>query len=154
MNIKELFYEVDTRKHQQLVAKIMLNAVRMITDRAVNHDASKLYDSERRWYVNPVYRLNTEKVPYGSDYYKELTEQMGPGWEHHQSVNDHHVSEVNQLKTMSLISLLEMCCDWIAASRRQGNDPALPLDSLVEKSGMGKDLQEIIKNTLVILDRA
>jgi hypothetical protein len=72
-SLKELYYEADTRKHQQFVARLLIAAAKRMLARAVSHDKSKLKEPERSHYVGPVYALNTEAVPYGSERYKELT---------------------------------------------------------------------------------
>src|SRR5215210_7069240 len=89
-DVKELFYEADTRKHQQWVAEQLIACAKRLLDRAVSHDASKFSEVERKSYVEPVWELNTREVEYGSDEYKRLTAQMGEGWEHHKMYNTHH----------------------------------------------------------------
>jgi hypothetical protein len=160
-SMKELYFEADTRKHQQIVASILLSFAKNLIDRAINHDASKLVEPERSHYVDPVFYLNTKNVEYGGDLYKELTAQMGEGWEHHKSVNDHHieffipysVQTLNDpLRALDLFALVEMLADWIAASRRRGNDSAKALTYLNEKFGVDEQLQAIIRNTLAMME--
>ena len=158
---KELYYEMDTRKHQQVVAELLISFAKKLLDRAIKHDASKLKEPERSYYIEPVYALNTEEVPYGSERYKELTKQMGEGWDHHKAVNDHHieffipysVQTLNDpLKAMDLFALVEMLADWIAASRRRNNSSTKALDFLKEKYGVDHQLEMIIRNTLAMME--
>lgn len=155
-DIKELFYEADTRKHQQWVAEQMILCAKNLLDRAVVHDASKFSEIERKSYVGPVWELNTREVAYGSDEYKELTSQMGEGWEHHKAQNAHHPENVKATSPefshdifsgMNLFDLMEMLCDWIAASRRRGNEPSLPLENY-RKDGLSEQLECVLRNTL------
>jgi hypothetical protein len=153
MNEKELFFEVDTRKHQQKVVEWMNVAVMELIERMVNHDLSKFSSSEKDFYIDPVYELNTQEVSYGSDRYKELIKQMGDGWKHHKQVNDHHPEHFGEkpFDQMNLFQLLEMCCDWIAASERRNNDPTLPLahyEDEQDEQGMSKQLALILKHTI------
>jgi hypothetical protein len=159
MDIKELYYEVDTRKHQQLVAEKLIKFTQKLLDRAMKHDASKLEEPERSHYIGPVYELNTGEVPYGSDRYKELCKQMGAGWDHHKFANDHHidffepysVQTLNDpIRAMDLFALVEMLADWIAASKRRGNNPGDALKFLKEKHPMDEQLEAIILNTLAM----
>lgn len=161
MNEKELFYEADTRKHQQIVAKYMIAIAKRIYDRAMVHDASKLQEPERSYYIDPVFSLNNENVEYGSERYKELTAQMGKGWDHHKTHNDHHVEFFepyavqtlnDPIRAMDMFALLEMLCDWIAAAQRKGNAPVDAFKFLVEKHPMDEQLQEVIKNTLAMIE--
>uniref|UniRef100_A0A6M3K9K7 Uncharacterized protein n=1 Tax=viral metagenome TaxID=1070528 RepID=A0A6M3K9K7_9ZZZZ len=160
MDIKELYYEADTRKHQQIVAAKLIAVAKRFLDRAVKHDSSKLDEPERSAYINPVYALNTEEVPYGSDRYKELTDQMGEGWEHHKSVNDHHieffipysVQTLNDpIRAMDMFALIEMLCDWIAAASRRGNEPGLALEHITKEFPINEQLQQVIRNTLAMI---
>lgn len=157
MNTKEIYYEADTRKHQQAVAKALIVFAQKLLDRAVKHDASKLEEPERSHYIAPVYALNTGEVPYGSERYKELCRQMGPGWDHHKFANDHHIEffEPYSIQTLNdpfraldLFALVEMLADWIAASQRRGNNPEDALKYLKEKHPMDEQLEAMIRNTL------
>ena len=160
--IKELYYEADTRKHQQLVAERLIFFVQKLLTRAMKHDASKLENPERSHYIEPVYALNTGEVPYGSDRYKELTKQMGVGWDHHKTHNDHHIEffvpySVQTLndpfRALDLFSLVEMLADWIAASKRRDNNPQDALKFLKEKHPMDEQLEAIIRNTLAMWEK-
>ena len=148
--IKELCFEADTLAHQKNVGKCMMDVAYNIMLRAMKHDESKMSEDEKPYYVNPVYRLNTGEVEYGSDEYKTLTAEMGKGWEHHATHNDHHPEFFNAddpLSAMNFIQLIEMLCDWKAASMRRGNDPLLPLD----RFDIDRRLKSIFKNTLEFL---
>ena len=156
--IEELFYEADTRKHQQLVAKKMVAVAKNILDQAMSHDASKIEDAlERESYIEPVWYLNTEEVPFGSNQYIELTEKMGAGWDHHKQVNDHHIeffkpysvqTTNDPIKAMDVFALIEMMCDWIAAASRRGNNPWATLDYIKKKYPIDEQLEAIIRNSL------
>lgn len=161
-NIKELFYEADTRKHQQWVAEQLIACAKRLLDRAMTHDASKFSDIEREAYVGPVWELNTREVPYGSDEYKALTKQMGAGWEHHKANNSHHPEfwaivtpefAGDPFSGMDLFDLMEMLCDWIGAAKRRGNEPHLPLKGFEEKMGLGHQLGCVLRNTLGLMTR-
>lgn len=161
MDVKKLYYEADTRKHQQLVAERMIAVAKKMLDRAMQHDKSKLEEQEYSHYVEPVFALNTENVPYGSDRYKELVKQMGEGLDHHKANNDHHieffepyaVQTLNDpIRAMDLFTLFEMLCDWIAASKRKGNNPCDALKVITAKYPMDEQLQAVIRNTVAMLE--
>lgn len=161
--LKEIFYANDTRQHQQYVAGYMIECAKRLLDRATKHDASKLAEPEISHYINPVFHLNTEKVEFGSERYKELTAQMGKGWDHHKTHNDHHieffepysVQTLNDpIKAMDLFCIIEMICDWIAASKRRGNNPSEALDYLKKKYQFDEQLEAVIRNTLAIMERS
>lgn len=161
MDIKELFYEADTRKHQQAVQSIMIAVAQKIIQRAVVHDASKLESPEREYYIDPVYTLTTEEVAYDSDRYKELVARMDKGWEHHRYTNDHHpeffepyaVQTLNDpVKAMDMFALIEMLCDWIAASQRKNNKPVLALAAMLKKYHVEEQLEAVLRNTLYMIE--
>jgi hypothetical protein len=157
---KKLFYEADTYKHQKIVAQLMVNAAKKVLDRAMLHDESKLHEPEMSAYIGPVFALNTEAVEYGSERYIKLCREMGAGWEHHKSANDHHIEfflphAVETLNDpvlqLDIFCLLEMCCDWTAAAQRRGNEPGLALKTMAEKYHVDEQLQQLIRNTLARL---
>lgn len=160
--VKEYYYEADTRKHQQIVAAALIASAKRLLDRATNHDASKLEEPERSNYIGPVYALNVEdNVEYGSEKYKELTAQMGIGWEHHKNVNDHHIEYFepysvqtlnDPIKAMDAFALLEMLADWVAASKRKNNDPSMAIKFLKDKYQLDEQLESIIRNTLPLME--
>lgn len=160
-DIKELFFEADTRKHQQLVQEKMLLCVKRIIDKASSHDKSKLSNQEKPYYIDPVWELNTGNIEYGSEQYKEACKKMGQGANHHQLHNDHHpeffeifaVQTLNDpIRAMDIFALLEMLCDWIAASKRKGNNPLLALDILKKKYKINEQLEAILRNSVAIIE--
>ena len=162
MDIKELYFEVDTRKHQQAVAELLISFAKKLLDRATKHDASKLEEPERSHYIGPVYDLNTEEAPFGSERYKELCKQMGVGWDHHKFANDHHIEffipySVQTLndpfQALDLFALIEMLADWIAASKRRNNNPWDALKYMQEKHPVDDQLAAIIRNTLAMMEK-
>lgn len=153
--LERLFYEADVWKHRHLVAELMVKASIILLGAGVVHDASKLTDKERPYYEKPVWALNHSGVEYGSPEYKRLTAQMGQGWEHHKAANAHHPEfygqEPEALSMMNMFEMIEMLCDWIAASKRKGNDPAQAMKFLKEKYPVSEQLEKILLNTLVVL---
>ena len=145
---RSLYFEADTRKHQQLVAEKMIACAKHIMDRGMVHDASKLTEEERRYYEEPVWLLNHEDVEYGSAEYKELTALMGKGWTHDTLVNDHHPEFYASIQDMTLFSLLEMLCDWIAASKRKDNSASKAMEYMVADHLVDPQLEAILLNTL------
>ena len=161
-DMKKLYYENDVRKHQQAVAVLMTAVAQAILDRGMRHDATKHGLNEADAYVDPVWQLNTGEVAYGSDEYKKLIAQMGEGLKHHYEYNDHHPEYFEKhsaqtlndpIRCMDLFVLLEMCCDWIAASQRRNNDPMLAMDQLTKKYPIDEQLAVIIRNTVQMIKR-
>jgi Family of unknown function (DUF5662) len=93
-----------------------------------------------------------QKHAYGSNGYKEAVKKLGPAWKHHCQVNDHHpeyfASGINQ---MNLVQIIEMVCDWLAASKRSKTDIATSLEINKKRFGIDDQLFEVIKNTIEYL---
>lgn len=139
----------DTLDH---IGKVGVNLSRAITDlalRAAKHDASKLLPPEKAVYdrVRPL----LDAAEYGSPDYHAATAQLGDAFVHHCEVNRHHPEHFGGqgVNGMTLMDVLEMVCDWQAASqRRPGVDVRDGLEHNFEKYEIGGQLADIIENTV------
>lgn len=155
MDARELFFENETRKHQQEVVRLLMDVVKKLLDRAEKHDASKLESPEKEIFVE--HTENLRGLTYGSEEYKRELEDMKPALMHHYGVNCHHpeFNSINclnpvgsEVEGMTLIDIVEMFCDWVAATKRHA-------DGSVEKSieinknrfSMSDQLAQILSNT-------
>ncbi len=75
---------------------------------------------------------------------------MKPAIDHHYASNNHHPEFFpNGIEGMSLFSLLEMMCDWKAASERHDTgDVRRSLDLNTTRFGISTQLKSILSNTL------
>jgi hypothetical protein len=155
--VAQMYFELDTRKHQQIVAKLMTSCAKELVNRGNGHDESKLSPNEREVHVMPVWKLATHDIEYGTPEHKEIIMEMGKGWKHHSTHNDHHPVfyltgksdiEEDPLSKMNLFALIEMLCDWIAASKRNNNDPELALNVLKSEFQLSEQLENILRITL------
>ena len=75
---------------------------------------------------------------------------MKPALQHHYALNDHHPEhKVEGVDGMSLFSLLDMVCDWVAASERHAHgDVWRSLDLNRDRFGLDPQLMSILTNTL------
>lgn len=141
------FYLKDLQQHRAWVAEGMHYIIREIATRSHNHDDSKMSEIERDAYIEPVWQLNHDGPEYGTEEYKALCKQMGEGWKHHIKHNDHHPEHFdNDLSKMNLVQLIEMVCDWRAASKRKGNHPAKAIEFM--KAELSPQLEAILRNTI------
>jgi hypothetical protein len=137
----------DTLEHQQKVRAIMGRVETMIGARLSEHDASKLLPPEKEMY--DVWRPILNALDIESDDYKQAIIGMENVLKHHYAVNRHHPEHFeNGINGMTLIDLIEMICDWIAASKRK--DPSGRVNMLwaCDRFGIGDQLSSIIQNTL------
>ncbi len=137
--------------HKELVG-VFLNAI--ITDmvrRAIVHDYSKYTPEEFDSFVEATPQLKT--LTYGSEEYRTALRKIKPAIKHHYEVNDHHPEHYeNGINQMNLLEVVEMVCDWLAATKRvKDGDIFKSLEINKERFGIGDQLYTIIRNTVIFL---
>lgn len=138
---------VDTHEHIAKVRANVLQCAAELLERAHVHDQSKLEEPELS-----VFNEFTPKLAdstYGSDEYKGFLEQMGVGLRHHYGVNDHHPEHFERgVRDMNLLQVLEMLCDWKAATERHADgDLDRSITQNAERFGYGPEFEELLRNT-------
>src|SRR6266576_517546 len=167
LEISTLMYDsrIDTYDHIGKVRAYLGRTIINLLDRALIHDASKLESPEVEMFDEFTPKL--AELEYGSPEYKATTGAMGAALEHHYEHNSHHPEHYeNGIEGMSLLDLLEMICNWKAASERHTKRPAMPAapgraeapkyDSNIERSidlnqerwGYSDELKSILLNTV------
>jgi hypothetical protein len=152
----------DTLEHIGKVAANLRAVRENLLQRAEEHDQSKLVSPEVEAFDVATPKL--QHLEYGSDEYKQSLKDLGPALDHHLSHNRHHPEFHDQgISGMTLLDLIEMLCDWKAASERmrkptpspEGQAPVPKYDSDFERSidlnqqrfGYTDELCSILKNT-------
>ncbi len=145
----------ETYQHIQRVQEFIYQAGFNLLSRAKRHDASKLVSPEVEAFDIATPKLAGLK--YGSEEYKQSLKDLGPVLQHHYEQNDHHPEHYsNGVRDMSLMALIEMLCDWRAASERvkQRTDDPEKMTSFEsglafnkERFGISDDLYEVLINT-------
>jgi hypothetical protein len=115
--------ESETRKHIMQVAKYLHIFSCELLQRATLHDASKLVEPEAS--IFEKYTPLLKGVTYGSPEYQKMMEEMKPAIEHHYRANKHHPEHNDMLndpiQAMDLFDIVEMICDWVAATKRHAD---------------------------------
>ncbi len=141
----------DLVQYKQWVAQNMQTAASELFQRAAVHDNSKFSPEEFEPYEEAF--PNLQKYAYGSEELREELRKIKPAIHHHFSVNRHHPEYFGErgINGMNLIDVLEMVCDWMAASKRSqtGIDKGLEINK--ERYGISDQLFEIIRNTVAML---
>ena len=137
----------DTLKHIETVQKHLGAVVADLIARAGRHDHSKLLGPEKGVFdeFTPKLRDST----YGSDEYKTFLEGMGEGLKHHYAVNDHHPEHHTLgIHGMDLIQLIEMLCDWKAATERHADgDLFRSIEQNQDRFGYGEEIRCLLHST-------
>lgn len=138
----------DTYEHIGVVRRYLTAVVKELLDRADGHDASKLADPERATFDEYTPKLRDST--FGSDEYKGFLVGMGEGLQHHYANNRHHPEHfAGGIQDMTLIDLIEMICDWLAATQRHADgDIRRSIDINQERFGYSAELQGILHNTV------
>lgn len=137
----------DTYAHIHQVQQYMHRAVKDLLARALRHDRSKLESPELE--VFDEYTPKLAEAEYGSDEYKAFLVGMQEGLRHHYVRNSHHPEhDPRGIAGMSLLDLVEMLCDWKAATLRSKDGDLLRSITLnQERFGYTDELREILVNT-------
>lgn len=137
--------------HIYKVRCLLHKIVSKLLYRADNHDQSKLDEPELSIYVQYIHKLAGST--YGSDEYKQFLKDIKPALDHHYKHNRHHPEHFsNGINGMHLVDLMEMVCDWVAASKQHDNgDPLESLKHNINRFGIEPQLEDIIKNTIIFL---
>ena len=143
----------DTEDHINKVDGYIEDVILILGMRARDHDNSKLWSPEKECFdeITPLLKETT----YGSDEYKATMDRMRPAIDHHHKNNRHHPEYFpNGINGMNLIDLIEMICDWKAASERHADgDIYRSIEINKDRFGMSDQLTEIFKNTVADLFR-
>lgn len=137
-----------TKAHIWRVRELILEFSGYMDRRAENHDKSK-FDTIEKGPLDEMQRLIADEgpAPYGSDEYRRRTAMLGPMLEHHYALNSHHPEHYKDgMYGMDLMDLVEMFCDWKAASER-GEESAMNLSYSIEKYQIDPMLASILRNT-------
>lgn len=141
----------ETFRHIERVRNLLNKCILNLLHRGERHDQTKLSSPEVELFTE--YTSKLANVTYGSEEYKGFLIAIRPALEHHYANNSHHPEFwKNGIKDMDLLDLLEMICDWKAASERH-NDGNIrkSIEINGKRFNMSQDLIQIFENTADIL---
>ncbi|SDQ54523.1 DUF5662 family protein [Carnobacterium viridans] len=152
MDFAEERCKTDTVKHINLVRKHLYSVIDELDKRAKVHDDSKLKSPELETFVKFTPKLAGST--YGSEEYKKNLEGMQVALKHHYEVNSHHPEHYeNGIKGMDLLDVIEMFCDWKAATERhEDGDINKSIEINQKRFKYSDDLKNIFKNTVNVLN--
>lgn len=144
--------KVETQKHIERVRHYIKFMTDKQTLRAIKHDAIKLESPEVEVFAEFTPRL--ADTQYGTDEYKECLAGMKPALEHHYANSRHHPEHFAKgILDMNLIDIVEMLCDWKAASERQKDGNLLKsIEMNAARFGYDDQVKQILVNTAKLLD--
>jgi len=107
-----------TMDHCIKVNDIMQCVANQVNARRKKHDRSKFSKEELPYFAAAN---DLKKTDYGSKEYEQSLRNLGPALKHHYANNRHHPEHHKDgICGMSLVDVIEMLCDWLAAGMRHG----------------------------------
>lgn len=139
--------EKDTKLHIKRVQELIMEAIIILSKRALLHDRSKLENPEKQYFDEHTLKLRG--MTYGSSEYKESLEELKVALKHHYEHNSHHPEHYdNGLDDFDLFDLIEMFFDWKAATERHEDGNIFKsLDLNKDRFNMSDQLYKILFNT-------
>lgn len=151
LTLEEQAVNYATMRHIERLRNLLNICVVELLRRGELHDQTKLEAPEVQLFTEYTEKL--KDCTYGSPEYKEFLEKMGPALQHHYAHNRHHPEHhKNGINDMNLIDLIEMLCDWKAASERH-NDGNIrkSIEANADRFSMSPQLVRIFENSADIL---
>lgn len=141
----------ETMKHMEKVRNNINKIVIGLLNRAEKHDQTKIQSPEMEVFAE--HTANLAALTYGSPEYDAQKLKLQGALTHHYANNRHHPEHFkNGIEEMNLMDLIEMFCDWKAATERHtdGN-----LRKSIEHNGkrfeMSPQLIRIFENSVDLL---
>lgn len=137
----------DTWAHIHAVQGYLHRIAADLHERAWEHDQSKLESPEVE--VFDEFSPKLKNSTYGSDEYQSFLAGMGEGLRHHYDSNDHHPeNHVKGVEDMTLLEVVEMLCDWKAATERHADGSLVcSIEQNAERFGYGDEFKRLLVNT-------
>lgn len=138
----------DTSDHINAVRLLLNEVVSIILVRAAQHDKSKLREPEKQ--IFDEYTPKLKATTYGSGEYKNMLSEMQVALDHHYMNNRHHPEYFNDgISSMTLIDIVEMLCDWMAATKRHADGDIMESIKINQnRFGYSDELKQILFNTV------
>lgn len=139
----------ETYKHIIRVIELLQVMAGEILTRGPLHDKSKTEDPEKAIFDEYTPRLKGST--YGTEEYRGFLQGMSKGLEHHYANNPHHPEyHCRGINGMSLIDIVEMICDWKAATERHDDgDIMRSIGINAQRFSLSPQLVDILVNTVV-----
>lgn len=144
--------QVETIKHIEMVRKYIRFFVDKLVTRGVEHDRLKLESPEVEIFAEYTPKLAAST--YGSEEYNGFLKEMNVALQHHYANYRHHPEHFDRgINDMNLVDIVEMLCDWKAASLRQNDGNLLKSIELnAQRFKYDDQLKQILINTAKLLD--
>lgn len=139
---------LETKRHAWRVHQLLVDVHVELTKRGICHDNSKLQPLEKTLFDE--YTPKLKGTTYGSERYKQYLKELDVALKHHYENNKHHPEHYTDgINGMSLVDIIEMICDWRAATERHADGNILKsIEINSERFKISPQLKEILLNTV------
>lgn len=151
LKLEEQATNYATFRHIERVRNLLNSCAVDLLRRGEEHDQTKLEQPEVALFTEVTPQLAA--LTYGSPEYSAMLAKLKPALEHHYGRNSHH-PEFHKfgVDDMSLLDILEMLCDWKAASERHNNGNInKSIEVNANRFGLSPQLVRILENTAAVL---
>ena len=134
--------------HVKKVKHYLEIIIEKLEERGNKHDQSKTEDPEVSIFAEYTPKLKAST--YGSEEYNAFLKEMKVALDHHYAQNRHHPEHFKSgIDDMTLVDLVEMICDWKAATLKHNDGNILrSLDINSKRFNMDPQVYKILKNTV------
>lgn len=151
-HIEELEANAETYKHIEHVRRFLRVISTMLLERGEKHDKSKTESPELE-----VFAAHTPKLAamtYNGEEYKQCLEEMKPALDHHYAHNRHHPEHFPAgIEGMTLVDIMELFCDWKAATLRHNDGNILhSIETNAKRFHISPQLVSIFQNTAELFE--
>jgi len=152
LNNDEKLTNLETMKHIANVGHFINIFVKELLNRAENHDKTKMEKFEVAGFTE--YTPKLKNSVYGSEEYKRLLNELKVTLDHHYANNSHHPEYYdNGIEDMTLVDIIELFCDWKAATMRHDTGNLLKsIEINADRFNIDKQLVSIFKNTVKLIE--
>lgn len=142
----------ETTQHIFKVQSYLMKVIAALQRRLLKHDSTKLASPEVELFDEVTEKLSG--VTYGSPEYNALLERLKPALSHHYQNNRHHPEHFKRgIADMTLVDLMELLCDWKAASlRHTDGNIRKSIEINQQRFGYSDELKQILVNTIEMLE--
>lgn len=140
--------KMETSEHIRIVSRYVNKIVHELIYRGNWHDHTKLQNPEAEGFATVFEKM--KDVEYGSKEYEECKNSITDTIQHHYEYNRHHPEHFeNGIDDMSIVDLVEMLCDWKAASKKNKKGSLeKSINVCCEKYNISPQLKNILINSI------
>ena len=152
MDKKEEFFIKETQEHVDNVRRFIDIINKRLKARGVLHDYSKFRNPEKEIFIEMTPKLKNAKYP--SDEYDGFLKEMKVALKHHYEHNRHHPEFFEKgLEDMNIIDLIELFCDWKAATlRHKDGNLNKSIDEGEKRFGLSPQIAQIFRNSIELFE--